>query len=156
MTSTRQHARRKLAFHDVSGILHDVGAIKDAHETVGRWTLGQICAHLAASFDGSIDGFDYSRHRVKRAMVSRPMLWYTFLFGIPEQYLVDPGIEPTGDVSMNDGMTRLARAIHRYRDHGGALFPHPLFGRMSRRQWDRIHCIHAAHHLSFVRPADHC
>lgn len=81
------------------------------------------------------------------------MLIYTYRFGIPEQYRVDANIEPVAPVSDHDGANRLYEAIDRYAGHAGPLRPHPLFGRLTRRQWDRIHCIHGAHHLSFVIPA---
>jgi hypothetical protein len=33
------------------------------------------------------------------------------------------------------------------------VFPeYPVFGPTGRDEWDRLHCIHCAHHLSFVWP----
>jgi len=153
MSSPAGKRRRKIIFRHLGEVLPEVRRLAPGCETVSRWSLGQICAHLAASFDGSMDGFHYSRHRTKRFLIAKPMLWYTYLFGIPEQYQVDPGIEPHEEVPVDVGVDRLTRAITRYEAFSGRLMPHPLFGRMSRSQWDRVHGIHCAHHLSFVRPA---
>lgn len=126
--------------------------LRAAHRTVGHWSLGQICDHLARGIDGAIDGLDLSRHRVKRGLFRKILLACTLRFGIPENYMVDPGIEPTEPVSDEQGIGRLAAAVERYIAHDGPLQAHPLFGKMSREQWDRMHCVHCAHHLSFVVP----
>jgi hypothetical protein len=146
--------RRSLSFADLSQIVPNVQRIRGADRTVGRWTLGQICTHLANSFHGSIDGLDLSRHRFKRFFFSRQLLRYTFRYGIPASYRVDPGIEPQSDVDPDEAIEELTRAIERYRNHHGPLEAHPLFGKMPREAWDRVHCIHCAHHLSFVVPTE--
>lgn len=144
--------RRLLSFDELSEIMPDVQRVKASHRTFGRWTLGQICVHLAASFNGSIDGLDLRRHRFKRFFFARLLLWYTFRYGIPVDYQVDPGIEPESDVNLDEAVDELSRAIRRYQDHRGSLAAHPLFTRMSRENWYRLHRIHCAHHLSFVLP----
>lgn len=152
MPGRAQSKRRPLSFNALSEIMSDLTGVMASHRTLGRWTLGQICMHLAASFNGSIDGLDLRRHRIKRFFFARLLLWYTFRYGIPADYQVDPGIEPKSDVNLEEAVERLSRAIRRYRDHRGSLAAHPLFARMSRENWDRLHCIHCAHHLSFVIP----
>ena len=46
----------------------------------------------------------------------------------------------------------MRRAIAHYEASPGPVVPHRLFGFMTRQEWDRFHCIHAAHHLSFAIP----
>ncbi len=144
--------RRGLEFGGLAEVISDVRCLQDGHRTVGRWTLAQICKHLAGGINGSIDGLDLSRHRLKRFFFSRTFLRYTFRFGIPADYLVDPGIEPTIDPDPDEAISDLSRAIDRYLSHRGPLRAHPLFGRMRREVWDRVHRVHCAHHLSFVIP----
>lgn len=144
--------RKGLAFSDLAEVISDVRRLRDGHKTLGRWTLAQICTHLAGGINGSIDGLDLSRHRFKRFFFSRTILRYTFRFGIPADYRVDPGIEPTSDPDPDEAVSDLARAIDRYLSHRGPLQAHPLFGRMRRDVWDRVHRVHCAHHLSFVIP----
>lgn len=124
------------------------------HRTLGHWSLGQICAHLANSFHGAIDGFDLSRHRLKRTLFRRWLRWYTFRWGIPENYLVDPNLAPPSEVKVQEGLEALSTAIARYQNHAEPLQAHPLFGRMPRAVWDRMHCVHCAHHLSFAVSVD--
>lgn len=144
--------RRRLSFDDLSQVLPEVRRVKVGHRTVGRWTLGQICKHLADGINGSMDGLDLGRHRFKRLFFAKRMLQYTFRYGIPGDYTVDPNIEPPPGVDLEEAIEELTRAIERYRAHRGPLQAHPLFGKMPRDIWDRLHCIHCAHHLSFVIP----
>jgi hypothetical protein len=144
--------RRSLSLEDLSQIMPEVRRLEVSHRTIARWTLGQICKHLADSINGSIDGFDLSRHRLKRFFFAKRLLRYTFRYGIPRNYLVDPGLTPPDEVDASAAINGLARAIARYQAHRGPLRPHPLFGTMSRDVWDRVHCVHCAHHLSFAIP----
>ena len=130
----------------------EVERVAASHRTLVNWSLPQICKHLADSVNGSIDGFDLRRHRIKRFLFRKLLLLYTLRYGIPRNYLVDPGIEPVKDLTLDDGVHQLGQAIKRYQSHTGPLQAHPLFGKMSRDVWDRIQCIHCAHHLSFVVP----
>ena len=46
----------------------------------------------------------------------------------------------------------LRQAIAHYKASPGPVVPHVLLGPLIRSEWDRFHCIHAAHHLSFAVP----
>jgi hypothetical protein len=143
-----------LNFHTIEEVLPAIQRLATGHATRGNWTLAQICRHLADTFAGSIDGFGMTLHRHKRRWLSKPLLWLTYRVGIPRGFTADPGLTPPGDCELAESIDRLEQAIERYRLHRGALTPHPLFGRLSRRQWDRMHCFHCAHHLSFVVHCD--
>ncbi len=154
MTLADPDQRRSLGFEELSQVVPEVLRFRASHRTVSRWTFAQICQHLANSFNGSIDGLDLSRHRFKRFFLAKPMLRYTFRHGIPTNYTVDPNIEPPPGVDLEEAVEALTRAVDRYQGHRGPLQAHPLFGKMPRRVWDRVHRIHCAHHLSFVLPSE--
>jgi len=152
LTNSRRPAasRRELRFASIEEVVPEVRRLAPSHRTTGSWSLGQICRHLADSFMGSMEGFDLRNHRLKRLLFSRQMLHSALTKGIPLNYTVDPRLTPPGDVSLSDGFEALEVAIGRYLAHGGPLHAHPLFGAMSRETWDRVHCVHCAHHLSLV------
>lgn len=154
MTLADPDLRRSLSFEELSQVVPEVLRLGAGCRTVSRWSFAQICQHLANSFNGSIDGLDLSRHRFKRFFIAKSMLRYTLRYGIPTNYTVDPNIEPPPDVDLADAIEALSRAVERYRGHRGPLQAHPLFGKMPRHVWDRVHCIHCAHHLSFVLPGE--
>jgi len=146
--------RRVLAFHHLDELLPEVRRLIPAHRTVGQWTLAQVCRHLGDTVNGSMDGFDLSRHRFKRFFLAKPLLRWTYQHGIPPGYTIDPKLTPPPDVILEQAVAALEHAVIRYRAYGGLLHPHPLFGGLSRKKWDQLHCFHCAHHLSFVIPAD--
>jgi len=125
-----------------------------AHRTVGRWTLAQVCRHLADTITGSMEGFDLRRHRLKRFFLSKRLLRHAYEHGIPAGYTVDPKLTPPPHVNLDEEAARLERVMERYRSYRGRLRAHPLFGDLSRAKWDQLHCFHGAHHLSFVIPTD--
>ena len=146
--------RRALSFADVSEIMPDVRRLIPAHRTVGNWTLGQICRHLTNSFVGSMEGLDLRNHRIKRFFFRRQMLRYTLKNGIPRGWTVDQHLTPPPQVELDQAADALAGAVERYQHYDGRLHAHPLFGNPPRAIWDRIHCIHSAHHLSFAIPVN--
>ena len=144
--------RQDLHFDDLSEVIREVERLVAAHRVVGKWTLAQVCKHLADSIHGSMDGFDLRRHRFKRFFLAKIMLRFTYWWGIPPGYTVDPKLTPPEEVDLDRAVSELQHAIARYERHEGALAPHPLFGELSRPGWDRMHRFHCAHHLRFVVP----
>ncbi len=97
-----------------------------------------------------MDGFDLRRHRFKRFFLSKRLLRWTYQHGIPPGYTIDPKLTPPPDAKLDETLAALERAVERYRSFRGRLRAHPLFGDLAREEWDKLHCFHAAHHLSFV------
>src|SRR5262249_6545128 len=48
--------RRDLRFDSLDDVMHDVDQLLPGHVTVGRWSLGQICNHLATGIVLSMSG----------------------------------------------------------------------------------------------------
>lgn len=154
MQATGRKGRRSLTLEDLSQVLPEVRRLLKGHHTVGQWTLGQICRHLADTINASIDGFDLRNHRIKRRLCGKLMLRLTFRWGIPAGYTVDAALSPLEGSDLDQALVDLERAVARYQAFDGPLQPHPLFGRLSRSMWDRMHRFHCGHHLSFAIAAD--
>ena len=154
-SATSRITRRSLYFGDFSEVLADVRAMNACtHESAGNWTLAQVCKHLAGTFHGSIDGFLMSGHTLRRIILGRRILAWTYKHGIPPGVTLDPRLNPPADCDVTTSLEELSHAIERYERHPGRLKPHPIFGRLSRKAWDQLHCFHCAHHLSFIVSVD--
>ncbi|MGE5755043.1 MAG: DUF1569 domain-containing protein [Planctomycetaceae bacterium] len=146
--------RRTLTFARLDQVMPDVDRLLEGHETAGRWSLGMICNHLGSAIQGSIAGFPGRAPWLVRKTIAPFAKRKVLRAGrmgegvkVPEAYLPKPGLDARAEAEA------LRAALRLYAAHSDPLAEHPLFGRMSRDEWNRLHCIHCAHHLSFVHPA---
>ena len=76
---------------------------------------------------------------------------------VPEGIPTSPPLLPVEGLDEREEAEGLRQAIAHYEAPPGPVAPHRLFGFLTREEWDRFHCIHCAHHLSFAVPAaDRC
>jgi uncharacterized protein DUF1569 len=147
--------RRSLHFHNYDEVLADADALlAKGYARAGHWGLGQVCNHLAATMEKSLDGFPslmpwpvrvvarwfvlkkVLRHEPFRRTVSAPA------------YLLPPDSDDD-----RAGLERLRSVVARLKAHVGELRPSPVFGRLSAEEWREVHLWHCEHHLSFLRPS---
>ena len=146
--------RRDLRLASFNEVMPEVAGLLDGHETVGNWTLGQILNHLAGALRMSVDGIDFRAPWILRKTVAPFARRHVFKTGrirdgikLPEAALPRPGLDARAEAE------GLREALEYYAAATGPMADHPFFGPMSRADWDRLHLIHIAHHLSFARRA---
>ena len=148
--------RRALDYITFDDLQADLDGLKaGGYQTVGKWSLAQICDHLQIFFDASLDGFGFRMPWYMR--MAAPLVLRVTLKSrkIPAGVKGPPSIMPRANGATDAAaIDSLIAAIDRYRRHNGPLQPSPLFGHLSRERWDQIQLIHAAHHLSFVLPPE--
>jgi hypothetical protein len=145
--------RRALTFARLDEIMPDVDRLLQGYTTVGRWSLGQICNHLARAVNGSLDGFPTKAPWLVRKTIGPIVLRRLLKSGtmpegvkVPESVLPQPGLDDRAEAEA------LRAALKRFAGHTVAVVDHPFFGPLGRDRWDHVHRIHCAHHLSFARP----
>ncbi len=150
-------ARRPLTFASLDEVMPDVDRLLRGHATVGNWSLGQICSHLAQAIRFTLDGFPPEARLpwVVRKTIGRFILWRILRTGrftegmrMPRRWEPKPGTDARGEAES------LRSALRRFAEHTGPLAEQPLYGPISRADWERFHCIHCAHHLRFALPAE--
>ncbi len=147
-------ARRTLMLDRLDDVMADVDRLLGGHVTVGNWSLGQICNHLAWALRASVEGAPIRSPWLIRATIG-PLIKGSFL----RRGRMPTGVRLRGMAGPRPGLDARAEAealrasIAYYRAHPGPRVAHPIFGRLSPEEWDRFHCIHCAHHLSFAVPA---
>jgi len=146
-------SRRNLSFPTLNDVMPDVDGLLQGHETVGNWTLGQICNHLANTVQLSVEGIPFRFPWIMRTTVAPMVKERMFRTGkmregvyLPAKALPKPGLDDRAEAET------LRAALNYYAGVTEPLADHPLFGRLTRDEWNRFHCIHCAHHLSFVLP----
>ena len=147
--------RRTLRFANLTDAINDAEQlVSRGHRTVGRWTLAQICNHLSSSIGYTTDGYPGKsapwivRQTVGRAVRAVMLSTGRIMEGAPLPATYRPAV--TLDASA--AVAELRNAIERFGSSQSDCKPHPFLGLMSRQTWERFHCIHSAHHLSFAVP----
>jgi hypothetical protein len=145
--------RRTLTFARLEEIMPEVDRLLAGHATVGNWSLGQICNHLSGAIRTSVEGPPVRAPWIIRAaigpLVKRQILTSgTIKEGIKtlEQFVPKPDLDARAEAEA------LRATISYYLTHPETRAMHPFFGAMKPEEWDRMHCIHAAHHLRFAVP----
>ena len=146
-------ARCPLTFASLDDVMPDVDRLLEGHTTLGNWSLGQICAHLARAITCSVDGFPEKAPWLVRRTLGRLALWWMLRRGrFAEGMRAPPACQPRPGADARAEAEALRAALRRFGSHPGPLAEHPLAGTVSRGAWERFHRIHCAHHLSFALP----
>ena len=145
--------RRTLRFNSLDEVIPDVERLLEGHSTVGNWSLAQICRHLSTVMrrvvdlpaSTPVDPSQWAPEERKREVLESGI--------IPEGLPAPPEILPAEALNERDEAEGLRAAIAHYMASNGPVIPHRIFGPLTKAEWDRIQCIHCAHHLSFAVPA---
>lgn len=154
-TGGTKPSRRELELADLNAVLAELERLaQQGYTAAGNWNLAQICDHLAYFIEGSLDGFSFRAPWLLRYFIGVPMkrrILQTGKMGrmpTPQKPLPDPNLNEKQSVR------RLKLAIERLLHPVSQLHDSPFFGPLTPDEWRRLHTIHAAHHLSFLIPAD--
>lgn len=143
--------RRCLIFEEIGAIMPDVDRLLLGHATVGRWSLGAICDHLARSVELTLDLPPADAPPTREQTVFRRLFFRAPAF--PEGQSIPLAVQhPAADVEDAAAAEALRAALARLAAHEGPFAAHPVMGPMSREEWLRFHARHAAHHLAFAVP----
>jgi hypothetical protein len=101
----------------------------------GNWRLGQVCHHLAAVMEMSLDGFP-SRLPWRVRLVAH---W--FVLGrvlkhrvFRRRFAAPDFVQPPDPADDRTGVKRLWAAVERLQGHAGVMQPAPAFGGLSPAQ----------------------
>ncbi len=144
--------RRTLRFASLDEVMPEVERLLGGCTTVGHWSFAQICRHLSTVMRRVVDLPATTPHD-PAAWVSPDRKRQVFESGlIPEGLPAPPEILPAEAQGEREEAERLRSAIAYYQASHGPAIPHRLFGPLTKAEWERLQCIHCAHHLSFAVP----
>src|SRR5581483_10526915 len=136
--------RRRLDFRDFDVLLADVDQLQRSGCTrCGTWTLAQVCDHLGRALNASMNGFSSSKPWLVRAMGPLILKCVLFRRRIIAGVRAPAAAMPPADADELACIARLKELVAAYRADTGDLYPHPMFGRMTRDQWTQFHLIHS-------------
>ena len=145
--------RRDLTFASLDDVMPEVERLLAGHTTVGRWTLGQICNHLAAALRLTLEAPPSPAEPTREQRVARRLFFRSGRFPdgmeVPVRVLQpQPGLDAAKEAEA------LREVIGRFASTSGPLPAHPVLGPLTNVEWTQFHCLHCAHHLGFARSLD--
>jgi len=146
--------RRSIDFRSFQQFRDDVVSISQGSYTrAGTWSLAEVADHLSRALEMSMDGTIAKAPVVLRLM--SPAIKRVILFRrkMPAGVKAPVGLIPESTPADAPAVAKLLADIDRYTQFNQPLKPSPLFGHLTRDEWDQIHLIHASHHLSFLNKA---
>jgi hypothetical protein len=147
-------ARRTVYYSTLSEAVQDAEQLLGNHHTVGHWSFGQICQHLAKTMHAAIDGYGFQASWFARWLIA-PFVKNSFLtkpmragFQLPKSATK---LLPDQNVSAEAGLAQLKAAVARLFTEPPSA-PHPFFGKMAVEEVLQLNLRHAELHMSFIIP----
>lgn len=149
-------ARRTVRYSTFSDVVQDAEHLLGNHHTVGNWSFGQICQHLARTMEAMIDGFGFMAPWWARWFIA-PFVKNSFLikpmkpgFKVPK---AGAALLPNDSVTAEEGLRQLKAAIQRLA-HETPSAPHPFLGKLASEEVIQVQLRHCELHMSFIVPGE--
>jgi hypothetical protein len=147
-------ARPDLRFQSLADLMADVNRLRSGpYDKAGQWDLGTMLDHLAKSLGAPfVEGrknLPWPLGPVARFVIHRFARRTTY----PSIELPVPKmIKPTPGADAEAAYAALVTAVEKLRAVPGPTIRCPPFGTLPLDDFMRIQLLHAAHHLSFLKP----
>lgn len=150
-------SRRQLNLQSFDDVLAEAKSLsRVGYHRVAKWSLGQICDHVARFMDESIDGF---QKPPAMAPLMRPFLRMMYLGKIlrnermPAKFPTLKELQPDEWADDSKALPQLEAAIARIQAPSAEFVPSPALGKLTPEEWRKVHLWHCQHHLEFLIPA---
>jgi hypothetical protein len=153
MTQPTLH-RRHLDFQIWPDLLADIDHLRQAHyDRVGNWDLSQTLEHVGSGIRVALHGTDHQGPWIVRKFLG-PMILKRIVrqrrmkagIKVPQWWLPGPSHDESAAVN------QFRSEVTAFQQLSTQPLPHPFFGPLTKKQWEDLVLIHAAHHLGFLIP----
>ena len=149
--------RREISFSSLEEVVSDIEKLANtAHETTGSHSFGNIVQHLATTNEMLVGNIVppklpwYMRMAMpflKNGILNNPV---EPGFNLPNNAMQEFFWSPT-EVDLKEAVENFRSSVKAYKEKG-PLPAHPIFGKATKEQINKMALSHAAMHLSFVHP----
>lgn len=122
-------------------------------QTSGLWTYYQILSHMNDAVHFSMTGFPSVLPGFIRKTVGR----YMFKKIIRTEVMKPGYLNPSAPKKREEGdarlmLQKLRSTLSEFKNYNGEMAVHPIFDRLSKEEFTKLHSIHFSLHLSFAHP----
>ena len=153
-TTQRASRRRQVRYDSLDELAAEIEKLAAGPvRSVGNWNLAQCVNHLTGALEMGLDGVPPAPWPLRWAasLLRKRFLTRTSPAGFkfPKNYAYR--LEPGTAEDLAQSVRRFRATLDRWRRES-QRHPHPLFGQMTREEWDQLECRHAELHMSFQLP----
>jgi Protein of unknown function (DUF1569) len=154
VNTAKVEGRRKVDYKSLQEVVDDADRLSVGHvKAIGNWSPGQIYRHLAIAFNGSIDGLPNAfpwYMRLMGGLLKNKLLAGPMPSGIKLPEVFAKVVLPP-ETSDEQGLAELRAAVARL-DREPHRAKHPIFGEITKEEWNKAHLGHANLHMSYLIP----
>ncbi|MCC7477973.1 DUF1569 domain-containing protein [bacterium] len=153
---TKVKGRRRVHFDSPEAIYEEALRLsRGPLRQLGNLNLAQTCGHLAIWMNLSIDGGIPMDPQPWQKFIARLFKSMILSHPLPAGYKLPQRAQqilvPESDRELGSALEELRQAVERLRLEERRC-DSPMLGRLSRQEWDALHCRHAELHFSFLLP----
>ncbi|MEM9354336.1 MAG: DUF1569 domain-containing protein [Planctomycetota bacterium] len=155
-TKTAQ-GRRTVRYESFDDLLAEAEQLAAGEITcLGNWSPGQVFDHLGRSLEVSIDG-GAPKPPLPVRLVANLFFRKKFIYeSVPSGFQISNSaakfFKPEDGVETQQGLEKLRNGVERCKAEEKRA-DHPIFGKISKAEWDSFSLRHAEMHMSFLKPA---
>ncbi|MCB1176729.1 MAG: DUF1569 domain-containing protein [Leptospiraceae bacterium] len=144
---------KEVRLHSLEESLTELEKLENAKSitTTGNWDINQIFEHMAQSIEYSLSGYPDNKPYIIRKTIGRIVLSKFLGQGYMSHDLNSP-IPGAPTLNKNPdfkpGISRLKNAIYSFINYTGEPKIHFVYDSVSKKEYDKIHAMHIANHLS--------
>jgi len=152
-----EQERREISFSSLEEVISDIETLASSeHETTGSHSFGNIVQHLATT-----------NEMVVGNIIPPKLPWFMrMIMPFIKNGILNKPVEPgfklpnkamqeffwsQSEVDLKEATNNFRTSVTTYKDKG-PLPVHPVFGKATSEQIDKMLLSHAAMHMSFVHP----
>jgi len=146
---------RKLNFNTFDEAIAEIEHLTACgYRKTGKWSLGQVCEHLALSLEQVMEGKTFHVPAIVR--VISPLFKKRFFRGrqMPSGVKAPPVLQPHDGPDESRKISRAVGALRTFAAFAGPFPRNPIFGTLTPAEWRDLELIHAAHHQGHLIPTD--
>lgn len=144
---------RRIVLGSLNETLRELDKLEKAQKILvpGDWNGNQVLHHCSQSIEYSISGYPIHKNFLFQKTIGRIVMNKFLSQGYMSHNLGDPipgAPELPREESISTGLKRLRTAIQNFQSLSGKPAPHFVYGDASKSDYDKIHSMHVANHLS--------
>lgn len=145
---------RNLEFKKIEQVIEEINRIQSSPvvNTTGLWSLYQIIQHLSSNLEYSMSNYPKLFPSFLKSTVGKIAKFIVLgsnrmRSGLPNP--IAPKFREEGDAKKE--IKLYLERIEKFKNFQGSFASHPIFDFMTKEEWEKLHAMHAAHHLSYVQ-----